>query len=404
MRTTSLISLVAVFGANGALLGCGDSGTTTGSGGAGTGGAGQGGSTTTMVTTTTTSSSTGGAGTGGAGGSATAQFSDDCPPDTLSIGIGSTTITGSTAAPATSGFTTFCADTAGTTADVVIALDLASDCTLELNLNDVGAFDGVLSIRKAQCTTRVAGDVCLNSAADNELYKTYAAAGLYYVVVDGANGSVGDFSLGINCSAPACGDGVVDPSEECDSGPGVTPNDGCGDVGQANECNVEAQVGSPTCPGTAVTIDLNDTAYFPPSAPTYSTIGSVDDYINVDMETGPCFQEIAAGGPEQVFEITPTASGTLTVRTAHDAMGASPCGPDPMNPDFSDPFCVDRVLYIRSGPCATGTQLACTNINTTTWETSVSTAVVAGTPYYVFVDGYNTGAAGPYVLEVNLVP
>ncbi len=55
---------------------------------------------------------------------------------------------------------------------------------------------------------------------------------IYYLVVDGYNGAQGPFSISVTCGA--CGDGNLDPDEECDDG-NVVAGDGCSDT-----CTLEA--------------------------------------------------------------------------------------------------------------------------------------------------------------------
>ena len=97
----------------------------------------------------------------------------------------------------------------------------------------------------------------------------------------------------------------------------------------------------------------------------------------------------SATSPEQVFQWTPTASGTATIDTCNGSTS------------------FDTVLYVRSGTCASGSQLACADdapgCGTTEpndhHASRVTLAVTAGQTYFIVVDGYN-GAAGTFTLTV----
>jgi hypothetical protein len=101
--------------------------------------------------------------------------------------------------------------------------------------------------------------------------------------------------------------------------------------------------------------------------------------------TGSCGSAASSG--ESVLLWTPAVSGTATI----DTCGASTT--------------FDTVLYVRSGACGTGTQIACSNdacatSNSTTQGSRLSVDVSAGQPYFIFVDG-NAGATGAFGLTVT---
>jgi hypothetical protein len=60
----------------------------------------------------------------------------------------------------------------------------------------------------------------------------------------------------------------------------------------------------------------------------------------------------------------------------------------------------DVQLYVRTGACASGTQVACSDAEGEEIE-AVAVAVTAGQTVYVFVDGYND-SEGVYYLELRL--
>src|SRR5207247_398355 len=95
------------------------------------------------------------------------------------------------------------------------------------------------------------------------------------------------------------------------------------------------------------------------------------------------------GSPEQVFQWTPTVSGTATIQT---------CG---AGTNF------DTVLYMRSGVCAGGAEVvngcnddACNNALGVWRASRITPTVTAGQTYFIVVDGYG-GAQGTFSLTVT---
>jgi len=95
------------------------------------------------------------------------------------------------------------------------------------------------------------------------------------------------------------------------------------------------------------------------------------------------------GAPEQVYQWTPSASGTATIQT---------CG---AGTNF------DTVLYVRNSPCATGSELpggcnddACTNSTGLFRASRLTPTVTAGQTYFIVVDGYST-SSGSFTLSVT---
>jgi cysteine-rich repeat protein len=386
---------------------CGDDTGTGGSGGGTTGSTGGSGG----ATTTTTSSggaSTGGSSTGGSGtgGSPMADFTDACPPNAITLNVGQSTVLTGTTTGQSDDFMSFCADTtaAADQDDVVIQVDIVGTCTLTTTLDEQGNFDGAISVHQQSCATRAGGDHCSNGATAGETYKDQFTTGTYYFVIDAADGNAGDFTLSLDCATPACGDGVVNAGEECDPGSN-TPNDGCGDPGAGNACKVETAIGAAdTCAtiGTPIQVAQNATVLLPSNPPPlFNNAVGADNYEPIDlMPTGAtCYHE--PGGKDQVFAVQALAAGTLTVHL-EGADGQPPCV------DFSEATCVDRVLYIRTGMCDTGTQVACegTTQDPTGYSLTATTTVTANETVYVFVDGYDgmSYSEGPYALRLSLAP
>src|SRR5207244_3603871 len=93
--------------------------------------------------------------------------------------------------------------------------------------------------------------------------------------------------------------------------------------------------------------------------------------------------------PEQVFQWTPTVSGTATIQT---------CG-------AATTF--DTVLYLRSGVCSGGPEVAagcnddtCPNATGLFRASRITPTVTAGQTYFIVVDGYG-GAQGTFSLTVT---
>src|SRR2546430_14575819 len=103
-------------------------------------------------------------------------------------------------------------------------------------------------------------------------------------------------------------------------------------------------------------------------------------------EAGSCGD--SAGSPEQVFRWPPTVSGTATIQT---------CGAGTT---------FDTVLYLRSGVCASGPEVAagcnddgCVNASGLNRASRITPTVSAGQTYFIVVDGYG-GAQGTFSLTV----
>jgi hypothetical protein len=94
--------------------------------------------------------------------------------------------------------------------------------------------------------------------------------------------------------------------------------------------------------------------------------------------------------PERVYQWTPATSGTATIQTCNN-LGTS----------------FDTVVYLRSGTCAAGAEIACNDdmAGCSTSEPSgyhgsrISPFVTAGQTYFIVVDGYG-GRSGAFALSV----
>jgi len=282
---------------------------------------------------------------------------------------------------------------------VVYAVTLTGGGVLSMTLDDhTGAneFDGSLSLRKAVCTARNANDECQNDATNGETLSSDLAAGTYWIVVDGANQSSGDFSLNLTLTAPVCGDGVVNAAsagEACD----LVPNDPalCNPPGSPNQCQFAPPNGTlDVCPGEDVFINLNDNLTIQANS-----FNLTDNYV------GTCAGDV--GGHDSVHHFHPQAAGTLTITVGNDMNGMPWCDTCPDGcPDGGG--CWARVLYARSTCTDAATQIACASDPTfmVTVQT-LSFPVTAFGDYFVIVDGNANSpfsAGGPYILEASLTP
>lgn len=346
------------------------------------------------------SGANGGGGSGGTGGGPEVTPTDTCPGTAVTLAPGGSVTGVGTTAGATDDYTTFCGDTdVGMNAgDVVFELTTSAAGTLRLELDDADGFDGVVSIRRDACESRVANDECVNFATDGEDYETDLAAGTYWVVVDGANSTSGAFSLKMSLAAPTCGDGVVNESagEECDP---VTPDDTCFPPGDPEECTLQPPpvADLETCPGYEVAIAGGQSL----------VLGPFNNTTYADNQIGTC-AGANVGGRDNVFQFAPSDDGTLTVTLGNDANTGAPwcdtCGNDACTDGDG---CWAFILYARGTACEGGTavELACAYDPTFTEKTAtIDFPVVGGTSYWVVVDSSFAGpyTAGPYYLDATL--
>jgi hypothetical protein len=320
----------------------------------------------------------------------------------VTLSPGDTVTLQGTTAGAKDDYMSFCADTTADADnnDVVVGVDLTAPCTLTVTLDDGGNFDGAISERHADCTMRGAGDGCQNLSPSGtvETYKENAAAELSYYVIDSADGGSGDFSLTIKCEVPVCGDGVINAGEECDGG-GANPDDSCGDPGAANACKIEAAIAADTCADATTVIDVTNASdvVLPMTAPLFNNATAADDYQPLD---NGCSHE--AGGLDQVFAVRALGAGTLSA-----SLEAENAGPVCTPPDFVDPTCRDRLVYIRTACGDQNSQVSCVNTFDEEPVNAASASVLLNQTVYVFVDGYNGDTMfdnGAYAIRFHLAP
>jgi hypothetical protein len=143
------------------------------------------------------------------------------------------------------------------------------------------------------------------------------------------------------------------------------------------------------CPGTPVSIPLGTTILLASNG--NSTVGFNNDF------SGSC--SLPPGGADRVYQLTPQVSGTMTVSVGFGADGVTSI----CDVNITDPGCWDRVLYARTACTDAATELACSDVSATTVET-ITFPVTAGTPYFVFVDGFDdqSYSSGVFNLKITL--
>ncbi len=261
--------------------------------------------------------------------------------------------------------------------------------------------DSLLYARRGLCLDTGAQAAC-NDDADSTLQSTITfpvvSGEVIYVFVDGFNaGGTGEvfFSL---VSALVEGDACVGVEAGC--GPGLLCNDASGtcvpevEVGGACDtdlltsvCTAGTDCVEGICvaqPGTCgAPVVLADAATFDAETATWTVDGDTTGAAN--SQAGSCALD---GSPDFVYEFTAPADGTVTVDLT------SPAAPDGF----------DTVLYVREAACDdAAAQIGCSDDNGSTRRSTVVLSVTSGETYYIFVDGFGTGSAGPYTLALSLV-
>lgn len=215
--------------------------------------------------------------------------------------------------------------------------------------------------------------VCSNTSSENgleEISFSVKQGDTYYLIVDGtAAAELGPFTMLVNVRPPGCGDGLTSGTEQCDDGNTVA-GDGCSPT-----CTAEALVGLDTCPG--YTLPLTGAGADPRTG-----VLTIDTSKLVANYAGSC----GGSSKEGVVVVTPPINGKLTAKLT----GIS----------------YQPILYARTTCNDPVTEKACDDDaptpSTASRDITIS-GVVAGTPYYLFVDGYN-GASGLARLNVTVTP
>src|SRR6059058_1304202 len=258
----------------------------------------------------------------------------------------------------------------GTAAEQVFQWTPAVSGTATIQTCGAGTtFDTVLYLRSGACASGpevAAGcndDACTNATGLNRasrLAPTVTAGQTYFIVVDGYGGAQGTFSLT------------------------VTP------PGASTTTTLTAATSTTTT--TTLTAATSTTTTTLPGACSSPTVISAAGGTFSGTTSGTSSQAGSCGSsgtsPEQAFQWTPTVSGTATIQT---------CGGSTS---------YDTVLYVRSGACGTGSEIAlgcnddaCADATGANRASRITPTVTAGQTYYIFVDGFG-GAQGNFTLTV----
>ena len=225
-------------------------------------------------------------------------------------------------------------------------------------------YDAVLYERSGVCgngSQSACADAAGKGVAESIVFFT-EAGDKHYVVVDGKSGSSGTYTLKLHLDPGSyCGDGVVDPEEACDDG-NTAKADGCSDTCTPDGTPKAAQ----TCPGQLV-----HTWQLP-----VVLVANTTEHPNGQKAT--CG---GGGGRDAIYQVMPHGDGVMTITVTSSAF--------------------DTVIFARSGNCGTGPELACANKSKDIGPETISIPVVAGTPFWLFVDGYKYGK-GPLKLEFTM--
>ncbi|MDC0676435.1 pre-peptidase C-terminal domain-containing protein [Sorangium atrum] len=169
--------------------------------------------------------------------------------------------------------------------------------------------------------TRVeCGMPSIGAGIDNRLTVPVREGDAFYVIVTGADADqAGAFELGVRSRQTACGDGIQDPTEQCDNALGQ-PDDGCSD-----SCQLEATEVEPN--DTIATANTYTVPFF--AAIHAPTDDDVDvDVVRVTVPSGPTdlIAETAAvtssdcltGRIDSVIEILDESGGLIVRRDRGD--------------------------------------------------------------------------------------
>src|SRR5690606_34137279 len=184
---------------------------------------------------------------------------------------------------------------------------------------------------------------CRDFSSTERVFKRHVDAGTYYLIVDGAAQTAGEYDLTINFTAPVCGDGALNPGEDCDDG-NTSQGDGC-DV-----CTLEPGSFDSCADPQVFTIDPGHTVL------TGTTIGNTHQHTfnKADCTIGgvpPGPDD--AGSPDRVYRLMPSANGTMTI-----VLGLDPSGTNAYCDITADStLCWDRVLHVRHVPGMSGTAI-----------------------------------------------
>lgn len=250
---------------------------------------------------------------------------------------------------------------------------------------------------------------CCDYGVDGEQIWFHTEPQLYYLHLDGADQTSGDYTLNVEFDEPQCGDGVVNPApsgaggagggpagEECDDGDDSDPNDGC------HQCQFIANPQHDTCPGEQLFLSPNVHFVLTGSTTSYS-----GDYEHVVGDQ--CSLPGQPPGRDRIYDLVPQVDGMLTASVGRDVTHSidicAAWGPN-------DPGCWDRALYVYGPPngCP-NSQIACSDdANDPMAIEEISFPVVANEHYHVVIDSHDDiypwphQFYGTYSLHLELLP
>ena len=263
--------------------------------------------------------------------------------------------------------------------EVTAAMTGMLDLTLQ-SAADMGLFV------RTSCADSLSEAACVDNQLGGtpEMLSVPVTAGqTVYVVVDGYDiGDEGQYSLDIASRAIVCGDSIVEGAEACDPPDGVTCAADCTflpekcDDGVDNDTDGLVDCEDPDCAADAACALTSVCAAAIP----------LTDTANGDTSTGTkVFTGSCTGGSlayEVVYVYTPQASGALNLTLQSAA---------------------DLGLYVRSKCDNAATELSCEDAALGGSDEHLSLSVTAGTPVFVYVDGYSPQDFGPFTLTASLL-
>ncbi len=189
---------------------------------------------------------------------------------------------------------------------------------------------------------------------------TAQAGHYYYFVVDGFMGDQGSFDISVSCAGgnPSCGNGSLEPGEQCDDGNGSS-NDGC-----SGSCTLE----DGTCSGDK-TLSCGDTD-------NWSTTGLANKVSKYGCSS------LTESGPEYTYQFVADRTGSVTV-------DVSPVDPN----DDMDVF----VLLKQGNACTPGN---CIARGITGGGEHFTFQALAGQTYFIVVDGF-ANSEGDFSISVT---
>jgi len=191
-----------------------------------------------------------------------------------------------------------------------------------------------------------------------------------FLFVDGYGGAKGDFALEIDVQTALCGNGKAEYPEACDDG-NTKIGDGC-----SATCTLEDGATASVCPG--IGYRLAATAATPG---TVSFAGDTSTLTNSGGNGVGCVP--AGGGPNAVYAITPTVSGSLSLKLLANYPEA--------------------LLHVRRECSDNASQLDCRGSEAALSPLTTTVAVNAEETVYVYVDGDSGSTAkGLFVLDATL--